>query len=328
MCVTAVAQACVSAVLDKLASRLEALLARKTFTQLGGLALERDMRSLVRSCSLSAHLAGARRGSSGERVRARTDVVCVCRVCVQVSHASELTQRTIRDKFARLNQVRPLASSLGRATLACPAKVSRQAALEEREEPTHPPCVCACCRWRCCWGSSRWTSCATTGAARAPSRGGSTRQRSRRCWRSDRTFPGTLWPCWRSSRAVELSRRVVAVKIFEGEAGRGTPGPAQSLITGAEDHSSLKPIASQVERARFRRSFSRSSLPPDSQDGRRPHPRSGGARGSGTQRCAGAAGVNVSGGLVHTSGTLAAEVARTHRAPESAITCSLDVTAT
>lgn len=39
---------CVQAVVDKVAVRLEALLARKPFTQLGGLQLDKDARQLVR----------------------------------------------------------------------------------------------------------------------------------------------------------------------------------------------------------------------------------------------------------------------------------------
>jgi hypothetical protein len=41
-------QGCISAVLDKVVSRLEAIVSRKPFSQLGGLALERDLRALVR----------------------------------------------------------------------------------------------------------------------------------------------------------------------------------------------------------------------------------------------------------------------------------------
>ncbi|KAF5839444.1 hypothetical protein DUNSADRAFT_727 [Dunaliella salina] len=55
-------------VLDKVVARLETLLARKAFNQLGGLQLDRDIRALV-------------------------------------GHLSELTSRTVRDKFARLNQM-------------------------------------------------------------------------------------------------------------------------------------------------------------------------------------------------------------------------------
>uniref|UniRef100_A0A7S0RYR1 Conserved oligomeric Golgi complex subunit 4 n=1 Tax=Chlamydomonas leiostraca TaxID=1034604 RepID=A0A7S0RYR1_9CHLO len=58
----------VHGVLDRVVSRLEAVLARKQFNQLGGLQLERDTRTLV-------------------------------------SHLSELTTRAVRDKFARLNQM-------------------------------------------------------------------------------------------------------------------------------------------------------------------------------------------------------------------------------
>ncbi|KAF8060573.1 COG4 [Scenedesmus sp. PABB004] len=54
--------------LDKLLTRLEVLLGRKTFTQLGGLQLDRDVRSLVAA-------------------------------------AGELTTRPVRDKFARLTQM-------------------------------------------------------------------------------------------------------------------------------------------------------------------------------------------------------------------------------
>lgn len=54
--------------LDKLLARLEVLLGRKVFTQLGGLQLDKDVRALV-------------------------------------SALSEMTSRTVRDKFARLNQM-------------------------------------------------------------------------------------------------------------------------------------------------------------------------------------------------------------------------------
>eukprot|EP00798_Chlamydomonas_sp_ICE-L_P008858 gene8858-3742_t len=64
-------------VLDKVLSRLEALMSRKQFNQLGGLQLDRDTRKLV-------------------------------------SHLSELTSRTVRDKFAKLNQ---MAIILGLETL-------------------------------------------------------------------------------------------------------------------------------------------------------------------------------------------------------------------
>mmetsp|Transcript_26 Transcript_26/g.78 ORF Transcript_26/g.78 Transcript_26/m.78 type:complete len:746 (+) Transcript_26:194-2431(+) len=58
----------ISHLVDKVAGRLEAILAKKSFNQLGGLQLDRDVRNLV-------------------------------------SHLSEFTQRTIRDKFARLTQM-------------------------------------------------------------------------------------------------------------------------------------------------------------------------------------------------------------------------------
>ncbi|KAL6746871.1 component of oligomeric golgi complex 4 [Haematococcus lacustris] len=58
----------VHGVLDKVVARLEALLSRKAFSQLGGLQLDRDTRTLV-------------------------------------SHLADLTHRTVRDKFARLNQM-------------------------------------------------------------------------------------------------------------------------------------------------------------------------------------------------------------------------------
>ncbi|GMH33415.1 hypothetical protein BSKO_01249 [Bryopsis sp. KO-2023] len=54
--------------LDRIASRIEALMMRKRFNQLGGLQLDRDVRAIV-------------------------------------SHLSETSQRTVRDKFARLTQV-------------------------------------------------------------------------------------------------------------------------------------------------------------------------------------------------------------------------------
>ncbi|GFH19034.1 uncharacterized protein HaLaN_15921, partial [Haematococcus lacustris] len=63
-----VLQGVVHGVLDKVVARLEALLSRKAFSQLGGLQLDRDTRTLV-------------------------------------SHLADLTHRTVRDKFARLNQV-------------------------------------------------------------------------------------------------------------------------------------------------------------------------------------------------------------------------------
>jgi hypothetical protein len=50
------------------AARLEAIVSKKAFNQLGGLAMDRDVRTLV-------------------------------------SHLAELTQRTVRDKFARLTQM-------------------------------------------------------------------------------------------------------------------------------------------------------------------------------------------------------------------------------
>jgi hypothetical protein len=55
-------------IVDKLVQRLEVLLSRKQFNQLGGLQLDRDARGLV-------------------------------------AQLSELTARTVRDKFARLNQM-------------------------------------------------------------------------------------------------------------------------------------------------------------------------------------------------------------------------------
>lgn len=60
-------------VLDKVAARLDVLLSRKTFNQLGGLQLDKDIRALV-------------------------------------MQLSELTTRTVRDKFARLSQMALLLS--------------------------------------------------------------------------------------------------------------------------------------------------------------------------------------------------------------------------
>lgn len=54
--------------IDRLASRIEAVMLRKKFNQLGGLQLDRDVRALV-------------------------------------SHLSESSQRTVRDKFSRLTQI-------------------------------------------------------------------------------------------------------------------------------------------------------------------------------------------------------------------------------
>jgi hypothetical protein len=56
------------ALLDKVLARLEALLGRKAFTQLGGLQLDRDLRALVAAMA-------------------------------------DMTSGTVRDKFARLNQM-------------------------------------------------------------------------------------------------------------------------------------------------------------------------------------------------------------------------------
>lgn len=44
------AQGVVHAVLDKAVVKLEALISRKTFNQLGGLQLDRDVRTLVSAC--------------------------------------------------------------------------------------------------------------------------------------------------------------------------------------------------------------------------------------------------------------------------------------
>jgi hypothetical protein len=53
-------QGTLHAVLDKLVARLEALLARKPFTQLGGLQLDRDTRTLVSRQSIAGlHAEGA-----------------------------------------------------------------------------------------------------------------------------------------------------------------------------------------------------------------------------------------------------------------------------
>jgi hypothetical protein len=54
--------------LDKILARLEVLIGRKAFTQLGGLQLDRDLRALVAAMG-------------------------------------EMSARTVRDKFARLNQM-------------------------------------------------------------------------------------------------------------------------------------------------------------------------------------------------------------------------------
>jgi len=58
----------VAHLVDKVAARLEAIVAKKRFNQLGGLQIDKDIRTLV-------------------------------------SYMSELTQRTVRDKFARLTQM-------------------------------------------------------------------------------------------------------------------------------------------------------------------------------------------------------------------------------
>ena len=114
--------ALVHLVLDKLVARLEAVLSQKRFTQLGGLQLEKDVRLLV-----GAHPAGVggqagglwlgrggvwREGLAGRGAERGSRPGANRRPTPSRPLASgglsDMTTRTVRDKFARLSQMATL----------------------------------------------------------------------------------------------------------------------------------------------------------------------------------------------------------------------------